>query len=185
VSEITQLLRASSQGDRDALDRLQPLVYDEVRAIAARHLRRERADRTLQPTELVHEVYLRLVGRHSPDWRDRAHFLGVAAQTVRRVLVEHARSRGRDKRGGGAVRVTLTDSAPSPPRELDLVALDLALERLGAEEPEDRDVVVLRYFGGLTMAEVAATLGISERTAHRRWEFARSWLYRELGGAGA
>lgn len=181
-SEVTRLLQALREGDRSALDRLQPLLYEELRAIAGRQLRGERPNHTLQPTELVHEAYLRLLDRHSPEWESRAHFLGVAAQTIRRILVEHARARDRGKRGGGLVRVTMTDSLDSHALDFDLLALDRALDKLGAEEPEDRDVVVLRFFGGLTMKEIAAVLGVSERTVHRRWEFARSWLYRELRG---
>jgi len=179
---VTELLQALREGDRGALDRLMPLVYEELRAIAARHLRGERKDHTLQPTALANEAYLRLLDRHSPQWESRAHFLGVAAQAIRRILVEHARARAREKRGGGQLRVTLTDSIEERERDFDVLALDQALERLGAEEPEDREVVVLRYFGGLSVKEVAAVLGVSERTVHRRWEFARSWLYRELGG---
>jgi RNA polymerase sigma factor (TIGR02999 family) len=179
--DVTQLLQALGEGDRRALDRLLPLVYDEMREIAARHMRRERPDHTLQPTALAHEAYLRLCQRESPQWESRAHFLGVAAQAIRRILVEHARARQRDKRGGGWVRVTLSNG-PAGPQDLDfdVLALDQALERLGEEDPEDQKVVELRFFGGLSVKETAHVLGVSERTVHRRWSFAKAWLYREL-----
>lgn len=179
--EVTQLLQALGDGDRQALDRLLPLVYDEMREIAARHMRRERQDHTLQPTALAHEAYLRLCQRESPHWESRAHFLGVAAQAIRRILVEHARAKQRDKRGGGWVRVTLSNG-PAGPQDLDLdvLALDQALERLGKEDPEDQRVVELRFFGGLSVKETALVLGMSERTVQRRWSFSRIWLYREL-----
>lgn len=180
--EVTQLLHALRDGDQSALERLMPLVYDELRAIAARHLHGERPGHTLQPTALANEAYLRLMDRQSANWDSRAHFFGVAAQAIRRILVEHARAKGRDKRGGGRLRVTLSDSLEEAGRDVDVLALDDALERLGSDQPEDRKVVVLRYFGGLSVKEVAAALGVSERTVHRRWEFARSWLYRELSG---
>lgn len=184
-SEVTVLLHALRNGDRSALDRLQPLVYDELRAVAARQLRGERRDHTLQPTELVHEAYLRLLDRHSPDWQSRAHFLGVAAQTIRRILVEHARARSREKRGGGLLRVTLSESMRTDEPDLDLLALDDALEKLGREDRADLEIVVLRYFGGLSVKEIAEVRGISERTVHRRWEFAKAWLYRALHGDAA
>lgn len=180
--EVTELLQALRGGDRGALDRLMPLVYGELRAIAAGHLRGERSDHTLQPTALVHEAYLRLLERQKPTWENRAHFLGVAAQAIRRILIEHARARGRGKRGGGRVRVTLSDSSGTHELDFDVLALDEVLKRLHAEDSNDAEVVVLRYFGGLTVQEVASAMGISERTVHRRWEFARSWLFRELRG---
>jgi RNA polymerase sigma factor (TIGR02999 family) len=163
-----------------------PLVYDEMRAVAARHLRGERPDHTLQPTALVHEAYLRLAQRRSTDWESRAHFLGVASQAIRRVLVEHARARRRDKRGGGRLRVTLSDEmALGRGPDLDVLALDEALTRLGEEDPTDQRVVELRFFGGLSVKETAKVLGVVERTVHRRWTFARAWLFRELAGAVA
>lgn len=179
--DVTRLLQALGAGDRKALDRLLPLVYDELREIAARHMSRERSNHTLQPTALVHEAYLRLCRRESPKWEGRAHFLGVAAQAIRRILVEHARARQREKRGGGWVRVTLSDGpAGRQDLDLDVLALDQALERLGREDPDDQRLVELRFFGGLSLRETALVLGVTERTVQRRWNFARTWLYREL-----
>lgn len=185
--DVTRLLHRLRDGDRDALERLLPLVYDEIRAIAERHMRNERAGHTLQPTALVHEAYMKLVERREADWESRAHFLGVAAQAIRRILVDHARAKKRHKRGGDAVRVTLTDEVSGAgDRELDVLALDRALEKLGEEDAVDRQVVELRFFAGLGVGEIAKLLGVTERTIHRRWTFARTWLFRELsGGASA
>lgn len=183
--EVTRLLQMLAAGESAALDQLLPLVYDELRQIAARHLRGERSDHTLQPTALVHEAYLRLCQRHTPRWESRAHFLSAAAQAIRRILVDHARSRQREKRGGGWVRITLSEEmAGSQDPNLDLLALDEALERLGERDVTDQRVVELRFFGGLSFQEVALVLGVAERTVQRRWSFARAWLYRELGAAG-
>jgi len=179
--DVTALLHSLKDGDRQALDRLLPLVYQEMRALAAHHMKQERRDHTLQPTALVHEAYLRLVKRDSPDWENRAHFMGVASQVIRRTLVEHARSRKADKRGGGAVKVTLTEQAISgPAMDLDVLALDEALTRLGEEDDSARQVVELRFFGGMTAEETAEALGMAVRTVHRRWSYAKAWLYREL-----
>jgi RNA polymerase sigma factor (TIGR02999 family) len=180
--EVTQLLQALREGDRDALERVISLVYDEMRKIAAWHLDRERPDHTLQPTELVHEAYMRLVQRESRNWENRAHFLGVATQAIRRILVEHARARARDKRGGGAIRVTLSEgSATGTTIDVDMLALDEVLTRLGEEEPIEQKIVELRFFGGLTEEETARALGVGRRTVARHWAFARAWLYREMG----
>ena len=182
--EVTQLLHAWRSGDDDALNRLFPLLYDELRAMAAGHLRRERPDHTLQPTALVHEAYLRLLPRKEASVEDRAQFLSVAAQAIRRVLVDHGRGKARAKRGGGQVRVTLTGKvATEGPLDLDILDLDRALERLGEADPIDQKVVELKYFGGLSDAEAAKVLACSERTVRRRWIYARAWLFRELNPA--
>ncbi len=179
--EVTRLLHAWRTGDENALNDLFPVVYDELRKMAARHLASERIDHTLQPTALVHEAYLRLLPRETASLEDRAQFLSVAAQAIRRVLVDHGRGRARIKRGGGYVRVTLTSSlAKEDPVNLDILDLDAALERLGAADAVDLKVVELKYFGGLTDAEVAGVMNISERTVRRHWVYSRAWLAREL-----
>jgi RNA polymerase sigma factor (TIGR02999 family) len=183
--DVTGLLHRLRDGDREALDRLLPLVYGEMRALAAYHMKGERKNHTLQPTALVHEAYLRLVKRESPDWEDRAHFLGVASRVIRRILVEHARAKKRERRGGGAVMVTLTEEALSgPAMDMDVLALDEALSRLGEEDDTAQKVVELRFFGGMTAEETARVTGISLRTVHRRWAYAKAWLYRELIDGG-
>jgi RNA polymerase sigma factor (TIGR02999 family) len=179
--DVTVLLQAIRKGDPDAMDRLMPLVYPEIRKLAARHMDRERRNHTLQPTALVNEAYLRLVDRREASWESRAHFLGAASQVIRRVLVEHARARNREKRGGGALRVTLAEEpAGGASVDLDVLALDQALDRLGEEHPAERQAVELRFFGGLSIPEAAEVLGVSTRTVERRWTFARAWLFREL-----
>jgi RNA polymerase sigma factor (TIGR02999 family) len=185
--EVTRLLHAWRAGDEDALNRLFPLLYDELRQMAAGHLRRERPDHTLQPTALVHEAYLRLLPRKEAFVQDRAQFLSIAAQAIRRVLVDHGRRKASAKRGGGQVRVTLTGKvAKEGPLEFDILDLDRALTRLGESDPMDHRVVELKYFGGLSDQEAADVLDCSERTIRRRWVYARSWLFRELQpGSGA
>jgi RNA polymerase sigma factor (TIGR02999 family) len=185
-TEVSRLLLAWRDGNAAALDRLIPLVYEQLHALAQRHLRGERADHTLQTTALIHEAYLRLVGA-DVAWKGRAHFLAVAAQTMRRILVDHARAKGRDKRGAGAVRVGLDDlQLASPEAGAQLVALDDALQRLDAVDPRKVKVVELHYFGGLTYAETAEALGISPATVDRELRLAKAWLYRELSdGADA
>jgi RNA polymerase sigma factor (TIGR02999 family) len=179
--EITLLLEELEAGRRDALDELIVRLYPEIREIAARHMSRERQNHTLQPTALVNEAYIKLIGRREPKWASRAHFLGAASQVVRRVLVEHARARGREKRGGPVRMVTLpSELAGGAAVDLDLVALDEALDRLSEENPEERAVVELRFFGGMSAAEVARVLRTSTRTVERRWAYARAWLFREL-----
>lgn len=182
--EVTALLIAWRGGDAAALERLMPLVYAELRRLAAQRLRGERNAPTLQPTVLVHEAFLRLVDRRSP-WQNRAHFFAVAARTMRRVAVDHARSRLRQKRGGGALRVDLTgvaEAAAVEPPSVDVLALDEALDRLEARDPQQARVVELRFFTGLSEEETAEALGISRSTVQRDWHFARLWLLRELGG---
>ncbi len=179
--EVTRLLHAWRSGDENALNRLFPVVYDELRKMAAGHLAAERIDHTLQPTALVHEAYLRLLPRETASVEDRAQFLSVAAQAIRRILVDHGRAKARAKRGGGQVRVTLTSSkAQEDPVDLDILDLDRALLKLGESDPVDQKVVELKYFGGLTDGEVAGVLELSERTVRRHWVFARAWLAREL-----
>jgi RNA polymerase sigma factor (TIGR02999 family) len=175
------LLTAWGHGDLDARDALMPLVYGELRRQAATYLRRERTDHTLQPTALVHEAYLRLVGQERVVWQDRAHFFGVAAQMMRRILVDHARQHRRAKRPGCAVKVTLDDriGAAAPP-DCELLLLDEALTELTAIDPQQGRIVELRYFGGLTESEVASVLATSRSTVTREWHTARAWLYRRM-----
>lgn len=178
--EVSRLLLAWRRGEREALERLLPLVYDELHALARRQLRGERPDHTLQPTALLHEAYLRLVGS-DVAWEGRVHFLAVAAQVMRHILVDHARARARAKRGGGAERVTLDEALSSvADRPDDLLALDEALERLGAFDERKARVVELHYFGGLTYDEVAGALDVSPATVDRELRLAKAWLYREL-----
>ncbi len=156
-------------------------LYDELRAVAASHMRRERPNHTLQPTALVHEAYLRLVKQGDLQWENRVHFLNIAAAQIRRILVDHARSKSRLKRGGDKVHVTLSDDLGSLDRQFDLIDLDRVLDNLNEDSPEDRQIVELKFFGGLTEPEIATIVGLSERTVRRRWLFARTWLFCELG----
>ncbi|MCA9290042.1 MAG: sigma-70 family RNA polymerase sigma factor [Phycisphaerales bacterium] len=179
--DATQLLQDLSAGDGEAVDRLLPLVYDELHRLAGQHLRRERRDHTLQPTALVHEAYLRLIDQTRVQWQNRAHFMAVASQAIRRILVDHARSKGRKKRGGDRQRIALDQAAiVGGTDDSMLVDLDEALVRLATEHPEKVRVVEMRFFGGLPVAEVAEVLGVTTRTVERYWQFARAWLYREL-----
>jgi RNA polymerase sigma-70 factor, ECF subfamily len=185
--DVTRLLAEYRDGDRDAIDRLIPIVYAELRRIAARSLRSERKEHTLQPTALVNEVYLRLAEQQNPPWQNRAHFLGCAARLMRHVLVDHARAHQADKRGGRHLRVTLgEDVAWAEEREVDLLALDAALDKLAEQDAQKSRIVELRYFGGLSTEETAEVLGVSDRTIKRAWALARAWLRRELErGSGA
>jgi RNA polymerase sigma-70 factor, ECF subfamily len=180
--ELTALLRSWSDGDEHAFDQLLPLVYDELHRMALRYLSGERSHGSLQPTALVNEVCLRLLGWDQVRWQNRGHFFGVSAQMMRRVLVDIARKRQTQRRGGGeAVRIPLEDvEIPADDRRGDLVALDEALERLAVEDPRKARVVELRFFGGLSLEEAAEAIGISIRTAQNDWAFARAWLYRAL-----
>jgi RNA polymerase sigma factor (TIGR02999 family) len=182
---ITRLLQQWQGGDAQALDRLIPLVYDELHTLASRYLSRERRDHTLQTTALVNEAYLRLAGRDA-HWLSRAHFFGVAAQVMRRILVDHARRDGRVKRGGGVPHLVLDEveppAAPAPVDSVDAYALDQALTRLEALDPHQGRIVELRYFGGMTIEETAVVMGSSTATVKRDWAVARAWLYRELTG---
>ncbi len=175
------LLRAWREGDETALDALMPLVHDELRRIARRCLHGERANHSVQATELVNEAYLRLVDVQHVDWQNRTHFLAMSARLMRRVLVDLARSRAADKRGGGAVRVTFDDAAIGGiAPEADVIRLDDALQTLAALDERKSRVVELRFFGGLTVDETAVALKVSSKTVLRDWEFARAWLQREL-----
>lgn len=179
--DVTQVLAQLRDGDQRAADKLLPMVYDEFRALARHYLGQERANHTLQPTALVHEAYLKLVDQTRVDWQGKSHFFAVAAQAMRRILVDHARSRQRDKRGGGRARVALDEAvALSPQKDEDVLALDEALERLGKLDPRQAKVVELRFFGGMSVEEVAQALGVSKRTVEGDWTFARAWLAREL-----
>jgi RNA polymerase sigma factor (TIGR02999 family) len=171
----------SNSGDRDALDKLMPIVYEELRRQAARYLRHERDGHTLQTTALVHEAYVRLIDQAGVRWQSRAHFFAIAAELMRRILVDHARKRNAAKRGGDAVRVTLDEAVRSSgPKDLDLVAVDEALTRLAALDQQQARIVELRFFGGLNVDETAEVLGISERTVKRDWIVAKAWIRREL-----
>jgi RNA polymerase sigma factor (TIGR02999 family) len=179
---VTQLLAEWGGGDRAALDRLLPLVFDELRRLAASYLRRERAGHTLQPTALVNEAYLRLVDQEGAQWQNRAHFFGIAANLMRQILVDHARQRSADKRGGSQLqRLSLTQAERLVKQEeLDVLALNEALERLAEFDPQQTRIVELKFFGGLTIEETAEVLGVSHATVEREWKLARAWLRREL-----
>ena len=185
---ITVLLKAWRDGDRSALDRLTPLLYGELRRLAYRFMRQERAEHTLQATALVNEAYLRLVDIKAVDWQDRAHFMAVASQTMRRVLVDAARARAAEKRGGGMERLDGGASgvdldgmpAPGTDRALEVCALDDALDALARMDPRRAQVIELRFFGGLTVEETAEILQISPQSVMRDWKLARAWLMREL-----
>ena len=180
-SEVTQLLLAWNKGDHSAFDRLIPLVHSELHRLARRYMRDERAGHLLQTSALVNEAYLRLIDARQAQWQNRAHFFGIAARLMRRILVDFARSRGYQKRGGGVKAVTLDNAAlVSDQKGPDLLALDEALLSLAELDPRQSKVVELRFFGGLTNEEAAEVLKVSVRTVRRDWSFARSWLHREL-----
>jgi RNA polymerase sigma factor (TIGR02999 family) len=178
---ITELLARAQRGQPAALEELVPLVYAELRRIAARYMRHERQGQSLQATALVHEAYIRLLKDEDLSFESRAHFLGIAARSMRQILVEHARARDADKRGGERRRITLDESVASgQPADVDLLALDEALERLAGHNADHARIVELRFFGGLTNEETAEALGISPATVKRAWAVARAWLFREL-----
>jgi len=180
-TKVTVLLGRASRGDQLATNELFPLVYDELRRLAEQHMAKERVGHTLQPTALVHDAYLRLVGPGDTTWQNRAHFFGAAAKAIRRILIDHARAKGRAKRGGGQGRIPLEGLQASAQGSLvDLLALDEALDRLAVMDPDKARVVELRFFAGLTIDETAQTMEISVATVSRHWEFARVWLHREL-----
>jgi RNA polymerase sigma factor (TIGR02999 family) len=180
---ITELLVGYGRGDKEALDQLMPIVYDELRRQAARYLRREQAGHTLQTTALIHEAYLRLVDQRHVQWQNRAHFFGIASQLMRRILVDHARTKKRVKRGGSDIKVSLADANVAVKgQDLDVVALDEALDRLAQIDEQQSRVVELRFFSGLTVEETAEVMGISKATVKRDWSVAKAWLYRELSG---
>ena len=178
--DVTVLLTALTKGNQEAASRLIPLVYNELRRLASRYMRRERSDHTLQATALVHEAYLKLV-EQQVDWQGRAHFFGVAAQMMRRILIDHARGHLRDKRGGGERPVPLDEALVfSPEQSSELVRLDQSLERLAKLDPRQSKIVELRFFGGLTVEQTAEILGISAKTVKRDWSVAKAWLHGDL-----
>jgi RNA polymerase sigma factor (TIGR02999 family) len=180
---VTALLDHARRGDRDALDHLVPIIYGELRRVAARQMRRESSGRTLQTTALVHEAFLRLFKDQPPSFASRAHFLGIAARAMREILIERARARDAAKRGGHRDRVTLDEGMlASEARPVDFLALDVALERLALLDRRQAAIVELRFFGGLTVEETAEAVGLSPATVKREWTAARAWLYRELSG---
>jgi RNA polymerase sigma factor (TIGR02999 family) len=185
TQDVTALLRAWSNGDPEAGERLLPIVYGDLRRKAARLLRGERRDHTLDPTALVHETYLRLVEQRGADWRCRAQFFGVAAQAMRRILVDHARRHGARKRGGSWDRITLDETRRAWPgeRDVDVLALEDALGELATLDPDKVRLVELRFFAGLSLEETAEVLGVSPSTISREWRLARAWLLRRLRGA--
>ena len=183
--KVTQLLQRWSAGDQEAAQRVLPLVYNELRRIASLQLRRERSDHTLQATAIVHEAYLRLDGQEGFQWPSREHFFAFAAHLIRRILVDYARHQKRLKRGGGMEKVTLAEAADlAAVQSVDLLAVDEALAALETIDPRKAAVVELRFFGGLTLEETAAQLGISPETVGREWRRAKAWLYKELQSSG-
>ena len=179
--EVTELLHQWSSGKRETADKLIPLVYPELRRIAQKYLSKERPNHTLQSTALVHEAYLRLVDQNEVNWEGRAHFFSLATQIMRHILVDHARARSADKRGGHAARLQLEDVGPVlEERSIDLVALDDALQELARIDPRKGQVVELRFFGGLSIEEIAEVLKVSTKTVARDWSFAKLWLHREV-----
>lgn len=183
--EVTQLLQAWGEGDQSALDRLMPLVYDELHRLAQHYMRGERGDHSLQTTALVNEAYLRLVNVQNVQWQDRAHFFAISSRLIRQILVDRARRRGYQKRGGGRTHVELEESAVvDPGRDDELLALDEALEALSEFDERKSRVVELRFFGGLTLEEAAAVLEVSPDTVRRDWRLAKSWLRKRLSEEG-
>ena len=182
---VTELLVAWSEGDKAALDELMPAVYDELRRLAKSHLSRERPGHTLQTTALVHEAYLRLVDQKAVNWQNRAQFFGIAAQMMRRILINHAKERHAQKREGYATKVSLDEAVSFfEKREVDLMALDEALNTLTVLDPQQTQIVELRFFGGLTIEEIAEVAGISPATTKREWDSAKLWLRRQLNIGG-
>jgi RNA polymerase sigma-70 factor, ECF subfamily len=179
-ADVTSLLVASSQGDEEALNKLLPLVYAELRKLAGRYLRRERPDHSLQATALVHEAYIRLIDQEV-SWQNRAHFFGVAAEMMRRILIDYARKHQASKRGSGAVKLGLDEALyMADEKAAELVALDDALKALAAFDEQKSKIVELRFFGGLSIEETAAVLGLSTATVVRQWKLAKAWLYHEV-----
>jgi RNA polymerase sigma factor (TIGR02999 family) len=181
MSDVTRILAAIEEGDSQAVDKLLPAVYQELRQLAAQKLSQERPGQTLQATALVHEAYLRLVGADNQTWKSRTHFFAAAAEAMRRILIENARRKRRLKRGGGQLKVGMDEAIAfiDSPSE-DVIAIDEALARLAEEESTIAELVKLRFFGGLTLEQAGEVLGISRRTATRHWTFARAWLYKQL-----
>lgn len=182
MTDVTQLLNKAQSGDKESLDTLLPLIYDELRRVAANQLRAERENHTLQATALVHEAYLRLLEQHEVDWQNRAHFFSIAAEMMRRILVNYAIQRNAKKRGDGITRISLDDaiSFSNDQGDLDLVSLDAALKSLAQFDETQARIVELRFFGGLTIEEVAEVMSISESTVKREWKMAKAWLKTQL-----
>lgn len=180
TQQVSQLLMAWREGDPEAFDRLMPMVYDELRRLAHRYMRRVPEGQTLQTTALVHEAYMRLAGQGDVDWQNRSHFFAVCSQVMRSLLVDRARSRYAIKRGGGLRQVELNDAAAQTSQDEKLLALDEALERLAAIDPRKTKIVEMRYFGGMSVEETAQVLELSQITIKREWSKARAWLYREM-----
>jgi RNA polymerase sigma factor (TIGR02999 family) len=179
--EVTSLLSDWNNGQQDALEQLMPLVYDELRRIAKRYLRKERDDHTLQTTALVHEAYIRMIDQNHANWQNRAQFFGVAANMMRRILVDHARGHTADKRGGGIAKLSLDEAIEiADQKEVDLIALDDALNNLAELDEQQSRVVELRFFAGLTVEETAEVMKLSPATIKREWSMAKAWLHREL-----
>src|SRR5882724_9049251 len=182
---VTSMLHDWSNGDKKAQEKLFQIVYNELHRQAARHLQHEHPGLSLQTTDLIHEAFLRLIDQQHVEWQNRLHFFGIAAQVMRRILVDHARSRQAAKRGGSAIRLPLEEAmAVMPAQDLDFVALDEALVRLAAMDPQQSQIVELRFFGGLSVEETARVLDVSERTIKRDWNVAKAWLRRELSRGG-
>lgn len=180
---LTQLLHQVQQGNKQVLDEVFPLVYDELHRLASSQLRMERGNHTLQPTALVHEAYLRLIGQHNVDWRNRAHFFSIAAEMMRRILVNYALNRNAAKRGNGEIRLSLDEAVDfARKQDVDLVLLDESLTRLAALDPQKAKIVELRFFGGLSVEEVAEVTGLSDSTVKRQWRAAKAWLHTQISG---
>jgi RNA polymerase sigma factor (TIGR02999 family) len=182
-SETTVLLKALSAGDQKGVDRLMELVYGELRQIARRYMARERVAHTLEPTALVNEAFMKLIGQDRVDWQNRSHFMAVASQSMRRILVDHARSRNREKRGGGRPQIIMDDALTLVPgRDADVLAVDEALEKLAELDATQAKIVEMRFFGGMSVEEVAEALDMPKRSVERQWTKTRAWLRRELEG---
>jgi len=181
-TNITELLHEWNSGNTDVADNLLPLIYDELHRRAAAFMRKERQNHTLQPTALVHEAYLKLIGQRNDNWNDRQHFFAIASQVMRRILVDHARSRHRQKRGGSKEDLPLEEALLVGAEEanVDLIALDEAMAKLAKLDPQQERLVELRYFGGLSLDETAKAIGVSRATAAREWQVAKAWLHREM-----
>ena len=180
-ADITTLLHEYKSGNKNVLDELFPLVYDELRKLAASRLKKERADHTLQPTALVHEAYMRLIEQHSADWQNRTHFFGLAAEMMRRILVNHAVKNNADKRFGNQTKLALDEAVSlAQEREINLILLDEALTRLAEFDPQQAKIIELRFFAGLTIEEVAEILGVSDSTVKREWRIAKAWLHQQM-----
>ena len=183
MNDVTRLLRAASHGDSDAARKLMPLIYEELRKLAAHRMSRQPAGHTLQATALVHDAYLRLLGNGEQSWNDRRHFFAAAAEAMRHILIDHARRKGAMRRGGGVEKVQFDDAVlATQTTDENLLVIDEALEKLAMQDAATVELVKLRFFAGFTFAEAAGIIGVSERTAKRMWAYARAWLFEELGG---